>query len=167
MTRDFLMAALDGFQLQKQRIDSQIAEVQAMLDGSPAPASPALSVSAEGPDKRRHKRSAAVRKRMAEAQRARWAKIKGESASVSPEPPKAKRQISEEGRKNIIAASKKRWRLQKAKAAAKSAPAKKSAAPNRSAVKKAAPAKAARKVARTKRAKAAAPTLAQSAGQAT
>ena len=33
LTRDILLAALAGFQLDKQRIDAQIAEVQAMLDG--------------------------------------------------------------------------------------------------------------------------------------
>jgi hypothetical protein len=89
---------------------------------------------------------------MAEAQKARWAKIKGESEPPSPAGPEApKRQISEDGRKRMIAATKKRWKLQKAKAA-KSALAKK-AAPKKSAVKKAAPAKAAvKKVAPVKKA---------------
>ena len=172
LTRDILLAALAGFQLDKQRIDAKIAEVQAMLaEGLPATTPPASEVA---PKKGRRKRSAAVRKRMAEAQKARWAaikgtsepsssatpeagppkrkqfsaaarkrmaegqrlrylKLKGETESVSPElptpepptpeAPKAKRQISEEGMKKIIAATKKRWRLQRA--AAKSAPAKK------------------------------------------
>ena len=45
------------------------------------------------------------------------------AAPATPEPPKPKRRISAEGMKRIIAATKKRWRLQRA--AAKSAPAKK------------------------------------------
>jgi hypothetical protein len=48
--------------------------------------------------------------------KARWAKIKGEiePPPVTPEPSKAKRQISEEGMERIMAATKKRWRLQRA-----------------------------------------------------
>src|ERR1035438_6197720 len=68
---------------------------------------------------RKHKISAAARRRMAIAQRKRWAKIRGESEPPAPaKAPKAKRRISEEGMKRIIAATKKRWRLQKAAAKA-------------------------------------------------
>ncbi len=114
LTRDILLAALAGFQLDKQRIDSQIAEVQAMLDGTSA------TVAAPARTKTRGKRSAAVRRRMAEAQKARWAKIKGQSEAAPLDPVKAKR-----------------GRPQKA--------AVKKAAGKRSAVKKTARAKAARK----------------------
>lgn len=65
------------------------------------------------------KRSSAVRKRMQEAQRLRWAKIKAESEPSIPTPPKAskpKRKLSAEGRKRIIAATKKRWALKRAEA---------------------------------------------------
>jgi hypothetical protein len=89
------------------------------------------------------KRSAAVRKRMRDAQRLRWAKIKGEiepPPSPTPEPEKPKRRISAEGMERIIAATKKRWRLQKA--AAKSAPARKVARGRKAAVKKSPPAAA-------------------------
>jgi len=165
LTRNILLAALTGFHLDKQRIDAKIAEVQAMLDGGTSATTPPFSE--EKPTEGNHKRSAAVRQRMAEAQRARWAaikgtseppssatpeagppkrkqfsaaarkrmaegqrlrylKVKGQTESVSPEPattqppnpvaPKAKRQISEEGMKRMIAATKKRWRLQRAAA---------------------------------------------------
>ena len=78
----------------------------------------------EVPARKGKKRSAAVRKRMREAQQLRWAKIRGESEPPAmPEPSKPKRRISAEGMKRIIAATKKRWRLQRA--AAKSAPARK------------------------------------------
>jgi hypothetical protein len=84
---------------------------------------------------------------MALAQKARWAKIRGESETPAPSPPKptkAKRKISEEGMKRIIAATKKRWRLARAAAktkAAKTAP-KKTAGRKKAAVKKTAPAPA-------------------------
>jgi hypothetical protein len=67
------------------------------------------------------KRSAAVRKRMKEAQQLRWARIRGESEPMSPattEAPKPKRTISAEGIKRIIAATKKRWALKRAEAEA-------------------------------------------------
>lgn len=96
---------------------------------APTPATPASAATPEVSGRKRKKRSAAVRRRMAMAQRARWARIKGESeppVSATQEAPKPKRQISAEGMKRIIAATKKRWRLQKA--AAKGAKPKKAAA---------------------------------------
>lgn len=153
-TRDVLLAALAGFQLDKQRIDSQIAEVQAMLDGGGSPVT-GPSAAEETPEKgRRKKFSAASRRRMAEAQKARWAKIKSESEPPSPAAPeasapsKAKRKISAEGMKRIIAATKKRWRLQKAAAKAGSAG---KGAPRKAGAKKAAPVKVAKSVAPVKK----------------
>lgn len=70
---------------------------------------------------KRKKFSAAARKRMAAAQKARWAGVKGESETPAPpvpEPPKPKHRITPEGMKRIIAATKKRWRLQRAAARA-------------------------------------------------
>jgi hypothetical protein len=115
---------------------------------------------------------------MAIAQRKRWAKIRGTSelsAPATPAPPKAKRRISEEGMKRIIAATKKRWRLAKAAKAQpaiakKAAPARKKVAVKKAATKKAAvkapPAKAARKASakRPEKASALAPTMAEVAG---
>jgi hypothetical protein len=214
ISKDILRAALSGLQLDKQRIDRQIAEVQAMLEGGSrqTPSRETVpSVSDEAPQEGRRKRSPAVRRRMAEAQRARWAAIKGTSeppspitpeaapgkrkkfsaatrrrmaegqrlrylklkgqteSSAAPEPitpqlatpeaatpeaPKAKRRISAEGMKNIIAATKKRWRLQRAAAKAQSAPAKKATAKK---AMKTAPAKATAKKAVKKAVKKAAP----------
>jgi hypothetical protein len=84
------------------------------------------------PGRKGKKRSAAVRERMREAQRLRWAKIKGESeppAAVTKEAPKPKRKISAEGIRKIIAATKKRWAKvhAEAKAALEQAEAKKAA----------------------------------------
>jgi hypothetical protein len=106
---------------------------------------------------------------MALAQKARWAKIKGEiepPPPPAPGPPKPKRRISAEGMKRIIAATKKRWRLQKA--AAKSATAKKVApqkALGKKAAVKASSSKAGKKVPTVKKsAPAPGPDLAQTAG---
>src|SRR5208283_2056050 len=61
----------------------------------------------EFPKKRR--RSAAVRARMAAAQRARWAKIKGAGSTDSQPAKKGKRRISAVGRAAMSAAGKARW----------------------------------------------------------
>ena len=78
---------------------------------------------------------------MAEGQKARWAKIKGESeppTPATPVAPKAKRQISADGLKRIAAAQRQRWAEKKAAEA--TVPAKK-AVVKKTVTKKAAPAK--------------------------
>jgi hypothetical protein len=142
LTNEIITAAIEGFEVQKTRIEEQIGELRAMLHSAPAKSAKAT----EAPGRTRKKFSAAARRKMALAQKERWAKIKGESqppSTAMPEAPKkAKRRISPEGMKRIVAATKKRWRLQKA--AAKSAPAKKVASP-KVAVKKASARVAAKK----------------------
>ena len=102
------------------------------------------------------KLSAAVRKRMQEGQRLRWARVRGKSEQrtlAAPEPSKPKRKISAEGMKRIIAATKKRWASKRAetkaaleKAEAKQTARKKSASVKLAkAVKKSAPKKKAAK----------------------
>src|SRR5436305_14009590 len=105
-THEIITAAIAGFEAQKLSIDSQIAELRSMLDGQSS--GPAATPSATG--KRKRKFSAASRRKMAAAQKARWAGIKKSS-----EPPKAesakpkKRKMSAAGRAAIAAAVKKRW----------------------------------------------------------
>ncbi|MEN6533477.1 MAG: hypothetical protein ABFD89_07430 [Bryobacteraceae bacterium] len=65
-----LSAALEGLELQRKRIELQIAEIRRAL-GAGSKAS-AVSPAAE-PTRRRRKLSAAGRKRIAEAQKKRWA----------------------------------------------------------------------------------------------
>jgi hypothetical protein len=113
LTDEIIAAAIEGFQVQKNKIDDKIAELRSMLGGSPT--EPAVAAQ-EVPVGKRKRFSAAARRKMALGQQARWAKIKGQSEPPSPavpEAPKAKRKISAEGMKRIIAATKKRWRLQK------------------------------------------------------
>jgi hypothetical protein len=107
-----LLAAIEGFEQQKLRIDAQIAELRAMLSGQPV-------VTPEAPTAKRRPMSAAARKRMSEAQKKRWAV--SSTAPVTPEPTKPKRKLSPAGKAAIVAALKKRWAAKKA-AAEKSAP---------------------------------------------
>jgi hypothetical protein len=114
LTNTIIQAAIDGFEAQKKSIDAQIAELRAMLSGAP-------ETSAEEPPatRTRHKFTAATRKRMGEAQRLRWAKVKGESSVASPKAApvkkaKSKGGITAEGRKALSIAMKKRWAAKKA-----------------------------------------------------
>ena len=111
LTNEIIIAAITGFEAQKTRIDVQIAELRAMLDGERTEPAAAPEV----PKGKRRKMSAAARKRMAVAQRRRWAESKG-----TPEPAKPKRKLSAAGKAAIVAALKKRWAAKRA--AAKAAP---------------------------------------------
>src|ERR1035437_8526833 len=127
---EILQAALAGLRLQEQKIQEQIADVESMLGGKSV-----TSTATTDPAKRR-KFSAAARRKMALAQKARWAKLKGESKPPAPaKAPKPKRHISKEGVARITAPTKNLGRVQKAAAKAKPAAAKK-AAPKKAAVKK-------------------------------
>ena len=100
LTKIIIDAAIEGFEEQKRRIDAQIAELRGELSGG------GTEPAAETATRRsRRKMSAAARKRIAEAQRKRWAAAKGESEA----PAKPKRKLSAAGRAAIIAATKRRW----------------------------------------------------------
>src|SRR5229473_2603488 len=71
LTPEIIIAAIAGFESQKASIDSQIADLRSMLDGRRT--DPAVSTATAKP---RKKFSAAVRKKMALAQRARYAKLR-------------------------------------------------------------------------------------------
>jgi hypothetical protein len=79
-------AALEGLELQKQRIEEQIRQVRALVGGrKPRPytvASPVAETS-EDDAKPRKKRnlSAAARKRIAAAQKKRWAEFRKQQGS--------------------------------------------------------------------------------------
>jgi len=100
---EIITAAIEGFESQKARIDSQIAELRAMLNGRQPTAAAAPQTT------KRSTMSAAGRKRIAEAQRKRWAAIKGASEPAMTQPPKRRRRLSPAGRAAIVAALKKRW----------------------------------------------------------
>ena len=140
LTPKIIEAAIDGFEYRKQQLtkelDAQIAELKAMLPGGsnhdgPTPEAAAL---------KRKKFSAKSRRKMALAQKARWAKIRGESEppvpAATPVPAKPKRKLSAAGRAAIIAATKKRWALKRAEAAKAQGAAKKSVPARRKAAAK-------------------------------
>ena len=96
-----LQMALIGYQVELSRIEQKVAEIRSLLGGRVSP------VVAKNATPKRIL-SVAARTRMAAAQKKRWAAFhKGEEAAAVPAVPKAKRRISEEGLKRIIAATKK------------------------------------------------------------
>jgi hypothetical protein len=105
LTAEILIAAIEGFESQKRRIDDQIAELRAMLPGESAEARAA----SESTGRPRRKMSGVARKAMAEGQRKRLAAAKDESSPKAVATPKPKRKLSAAGRAAIVAALKKRW----------------------------------------------------------
>lgn len=130
MNEAVLLAAIQGFELQKAQIDQHISELRALLPNGNRSA--AAAASDRTPRRYRHFSHEAI-ERMRAAQKARWAKVRGESvpspASARPvETPKPKRRLSAAGRAAIIAGTKRRWALKRAaEAAKKSTPIKRAA----------------------------------------
>ena len=74
-----LQMALVGFQIEKQRIEAKMQELQAQLKGR-------RSMSSEGgeaPARRKRELSAAARKRIANAQKKRWAEHRKRAAQAA------------------------------------------------------------------------------------
>jgi hypothetical protein len=82
-----LNAALEGLEIQKERIEGQLREVRAMLGhrgpGRAKRTATAAGAGSEKPARKRRSLSAAARKRIAAAQKARWAKFR--KANPAPE----------------------------------------------------------------------------------
>jgi hypothetical protein len=74
--RAFLMAALEGLQLQKTRIDDQIRQVKGMIAELPR-------VSVRGVRLTKRELSPAGRRRIADAQRRRWEAFRREKAATA------------------------------------------------------------------------------------
>ena len=110
LTPEIILAAIEGFKSQKRHLDSQIAELQSMLDGDHTESAATPSETA----KPRRKFSAASRRKMAAAQKARYAKLKQGSEPPQPVIVKPKRRMSAAGRRAISEATKKRWALKRA-----------------------------------------------------
>ena len=125
---DLIAAAIRGYEL-------KLAELRAMLPSAEIPAAP------EAAPRKRKRFSAATKRKMALAQKARWAKAKGEFApsppAVPPQPVKPKRRISKAGMARIIAATKKRWARFRAAKTRQERAARKKAAPKKAAPKRA------------------------------
>lgn|SRR5579863_2814807 len=83
-----LTAALEGLELQKQRIEEQIQEVRSLLGKTPArrgrpPGSINSASTNHGPARKRARLSAAARKRIAAAQKRRWAEYRKSAGGKS------------------------------------------------------------------------------------
>ena len=100
LSDDILAAALEGFEAQKTRIETKIAEIRGLLGGT------AVSSDTAKP---KRKVSASARRRMARAQKLRWKKIKQTSETAHAATAKPKRHMSAGARKRIATAQKKRW----------------------------------------------------------
>ena len=126
LSRDILEAALRGLTHERSKIEEQIQEIEGLLHGTaPAKASaPAAASSSGGASTKKRTMSADARKRIAEAQRKRWAVSKGEEAAspkkagtaskkATKKGPKARRVMSPEVRARMAEAQRKRWAAKK------------------------------------------------------
>jgi hypothetical protein len=96
-----------------EQIESLQSELNQIFGASPGKA-PAASASGQAVStkKKRGGISAAGRAAIAAAQKARWAKLKGDTGGTKPEK-KRKRKLSPEARAKIAAAAKKMWAARK------------------------------------------------------
>jgi hypothetical protein len=106
MDPDILTAALQGLEAQRERITAHIAEIRRLLDSrrESTAATPAPSL-------RKRTMTAAARRRIARAQKKRWAafrKAQAPAKKATVAKPR-KRRISAAGRKRIAEAARKRW----------------------------------------------------------
>lgn len=106
---ELLEAALIGFQHMRDEVEQKIASLRSQIGGQTA-TRPIAAVSASGtPATGKRTMSAAARRRIALAQKKRWAAYKAEHGSKPAAPKAQKRVISAAGRARIAAATKKRW----------------------------------------------------------
>jgi hypothetical protein len=110
LTKEIINAAIFGFEEQKRKIDSQIADLRGLLRVEPA--EPVTEP--ESGKLRYRKISSAARRRMAAGQRKRWAAAKGQVTTPAENAPQPKGKLSAAGRAAIVAAMKKRWAEKKA-----------------------------------------------------
>jgi hypothetical protein len=75
-----LNATLEGLEAQKQRIEEQIRQVKAMLGGGKRGRPPAAASSSSERPRKTRKLSAEARKRIAAAQKRRWAEFRKTNA---------------------------------------------------------------------------------------
>ena len=116
LTVEIINAAIAGFEQQQDRIEQKIADLRAMLPAGRIEA----AITVNGSPRKRRRMSAAGKRAIAEAQRKRWAALKGQPEGKTPAPAPAKRKwrLSAAGRAAIIAATKKRWALKRSAEAA-------------------------------------------------
>ncbi len=115
---ELMAAALIGLERQRAEIGEKMAELRERIDGGAGQAARKSAEADSGAATPKKRTMSAARRRIAAAQRKRWAEIKKAEAVPKPAPAPKKRRISAAGRKRIIAATKKRWAEFRAKKAA-------------------------------------------------
>jgi hypothetical protein len=86
LTPEIINAAILGFEEQKKRIDTALAELRAMLSGGPAKPTAKPAATSEQTKPKRRKMSAAGRKAISEATKKRWAAVHAAKEAVTTEP---------------------------------------------------------------------------------
>jgi hypothetical protein len=98
---------------QIQQLESELARLLGSSGGTPAKAAPAAKPPGKTGGRRKRTMSPEARERIAAAQRARWAKVKGTQpaakAAVKAAKPAKKGGLTPEGRAKLAAAMKARW----------------------------------------------------------
>ena len=135
LTNEIINAAIDGYGVQKSRIEAKIAELRAMLSGGTAE----TAATPEAPKRKRRRISAAGRRAISEATKKRWAAF--HAAKQAEKPAAAKKTAPRKAAVKKVATIKAAVKKPAAKAAPAKA-AKKSAPVKKSAPKKTAPAQA-------------------------
>lgn len=96
----------------QEQIDKLEGELKSILNGQET-TNGLVAVAKSKPGKKKSGMSAEGRARIAAAQKARWAKVKGNTstpkAAVAPKAKKMRRKMSPEARARIVEAQKKRW----------------------------------------------------------
>jgi hypothetical protein len=110
VSNEIIEAAIEGMEAKKRQINTQILELRGMLNGALVGSAATAAVG------RRGFRPATLQ-RMREAQRRRWARVRGEATSKTTTTTAAKPKkwrLSAQGRKNIIEATKRYWAAKRA-----------------------------------------------------
>jgi hypothetical protein len=117
---ELLKAALFGYQVQSDRLEATIADIRAQLgERGPGRRPKAATDSVEQAAPKKRTMSASARRRIALAQKKRWAAYHEQQAEPVKPTKRKKRKMSAEGKARIIAATKARWAAyRKAKAKA-------------------------------------------------
>lgn len=108
---ELLKAALYGYQVQSERLEATIADIKAQL-GYRGPGRPpkAATDGVEQASPKKRTMSASARRRIALAQKKRWAAYhEQKTAPAKPIKRHKKRKMSAEGKARIAAATKARW----------------------------------------------------------
>jgi len=123
---ELLEAALIGLEHRRSEIDEKMAELRRTIARTTLSRSHSIAAKQSAPLRTRRTLSAAAPRRIASAQRRRWATVKkGQTAKAAPV---KKRKLSAAARKRIAEATRKRWAEFRARKVAAKAAAEKKAA---------------------------------------